>query len=294
VSVRVLLQTTIPHTKDDWSIERFSLLQNVLSTLRTDSGEDVVVTARDRAQRGGDDPVLSQLDASDFDELWLFAVDSGDGLGTGDCRGISAFARRGGGLLVSRDHQDLGCSICALERVGAAQYFHTFNPGPSAMFRHRDDVETPAIDWPNYHSGRNGDFQRITPTAPIHTLLRNPARPSGVVELFPAHPHEGAVGAPAADPNARVIATGVSSTTGATFNLAVAFEAHSGKDGRRWGRATADASFHHYADYNWDPSKGAPNFVVEPVGDGMLTEPRARQDIHTFVRNAALWLAGRS
>lgn len=226
MSVRVLLQTTIPHTKDDWSIERFSLLQNVLSTLRTDSGEDVVVTARDRAQRGGDDPVLSQLDASDFDELWLFAVDSGDGLGTGDCRGISAFARRGGGLLVSRDHQDLGCSICALERVGAAQYFHTFNPGPSAMFRHRDDVETPAIDWPNYHSGRNGDFQRITPTAPIHTLLRNPARPSGVVELFPAHPHEGAVGAPAADPNARVIATGVSSTTGATFNLAVAFEAH--------------------------------------------------------------------
>jgi hypothetical protein len=294
VAVRILIQTTIPYTKDDWSIERFSLLRSFLATVRTEDGENVVVTARDRAQSGGDDPVLSQLDASDFDELWLFAVDSGDGLGTGDCRGISAFARRGGGLLVSRDHQDLGCSIFALDRIGAAQYFHTHNPGPSPAFRCRDDVETPAIDWPNYHSGRNGDFQRITPTEPIHPLLRNPARPSGVVELFPAHPHEGAVGAPADDLCARVIATGTSRTTGTTFNLAVAFEAQSGERGQGCGRAIADSSFHHYADYNWDPSQGAPSFVDEPVGDGMLTEPRARHDIHAFVRNAALWLAGRA
>ncbi len=228
--------------------------------MRTDGGEGVVVKARNRAQRGGDDPVLSQLDATDFDELWLFAIDSGDGLGTGDLRGISAFARRGGGVLVTRDHQDLGCSICALERIGAAQYFHTRNPGPSDAFRRRDDAETPAIDWPNYHSGRNGDWQRITRIEPVHRLLRNPARPSGVVELFPSHPHEGAVGAPANDPIARVIATGASCTTGATFNLAVAFEAQSGEHGRQLGRAIADSSFHHYADYDSGSIPGRPQF----------------------------------
>src|SRR5262245_21960773 len=99
VTVRILLQTTIPYTEDDWSIERFSLLRDFLATVRTDAGEDVAVTARNRARAGGDDPILSQLDTSEFDELWLFAVDNGDGLSAGDCRGISAFARRGGGLL---------------------------------------------------------------------------------------------------------------------------------------------------------------------------------------------------
>jgi hypothetical protein len=44
------------------------------------------------------------------------------------------------------------------------------------------------------HSGRNGDYQRITPVEPIHPLLRNPAAPSGLIALFPSHPHEGGVG----------------------------------------------------------------------------------------------------
>ncbi|MUL37739.1 hypothetical protein [Gloeocapsopsis dulcis] len=37
----------------------------------------------------------------------------------------------------------------------------------------------------------NGDYQKITPTEPIHELLHNPTSPPGVVEFFPAHPHRG-------------------------------------------------------------------------------------------------------
>jgi hypothetical protein len=37
--------------------------------------------ARDRTAPGSPDPILSTIDRSDFDELWLFAVDTGDGLG---------------------------------------------------------------------------------------------------------------------------------------------------------------------------------------------------------------------
>jgi len=72
----------------------------------------------------------------------------------------------------------------------------------------------------------------------------------------------------------------------------VAFEGGEGRDGNRLGRALAHSSFHHFADYNWDPDAGCPSFVDEPPGDGMKRNPRALADIEAYVRNAALWLAG--
>ena len=68
---------------------------------------------------------------------------------------------------------------------------------------------------------------------------------------------------------ARVIARGRSKATGARFNIAVAFEA----DGKA-GRAIAQSTFHHFADYNWDPRVGAPSFVDEPPGDAISAIPR--------------------
>src|SRR5206468_3925447 len=107
--IRILLQTTIPESKDDWHIGRFALLRDHLASLKDDAGNPLCqVTARNReSDAGGDDPVLSTLDRSDFDELWLFAVDSGDGLTAADCQGITRFRQRGGGILTTRDHQDL-------------------------------------------------------------------------------------------------------------------------------------------------------------------------------------------
>ena len=80
--LRILLQTTIPPTVDDWHVGRFSLLREHLSGLRDEEGRALCeVTARDRAANAdGDDEVLSRLDSTDFDELWLFAVDAGGGL----------------------------------------------------------------------------------------------------------------------------------------------------------------------------------------------------------------------
>ncbi|HEY9618941.1 MAG TPA: hypothetical protein V6C78_01150 [Crinalium sp.] len=51
------------------------------------------------------------------------------------------------------------------------------------------------------------------------------------------------------------------------------------------------ASARPFADYNWNPDMGAPSFVTEPVGDGFKREPHAVEDIKTYVRNLALWLA---
>ena len=289
-TIRILVQTTTPGGRDDWSIDRLSLLTEHLASLRED-GIRFDVTARNReVGRSGDDPLLASLDRSPFDELWLFALDTGDGLTAADCEGITRFRQRGGGILSTRDHQDMGSSLCTLGGVGDAHHFHDRNPEPDVERHQRDDVETPSISWPNYHSGHNGDFQTIVPVAPSHELLRR-RDSSGLIERFPAHPHEGAVGVPAGDPSARVVARGTSLTTGRPFNLIVAFERSRGPGGGVLGRGVAESSFHHFADYNWDTSRGAPSFVTEPEGTGMKADPRALSDIKQYVRNLAFWLA---
>ncbi|MBW8911715.1 MAG: hypothetical protein JF564_07500 [Sphingomonas sp.] len=260
--IRILLQTTIPGIEDDWNISRFSMLRDYLAGVTGEDGAPLCdVTARDRSAPGSPDPILSTIDQSDYDQLWLFAVDTGDGLDPEDCAAISRFRENGGGLLVTRDHMDLGSSVCTLGGVGEAHFFHSKNPEPDASRRVIDDRETDYILWPNYHSGANGDFQEINIVGEPHPVLRDPEAPGGLIRYLPAHPHEGAVGAPPTDSSARVIATGTSKVTGHAFNIAVAFEPSA--DG---GPALAESTFHHFADYNWDPSRGCPSFVSEVEG----------------------------
>lgn len=288
MAIHILLQTTIPNVEDDWNIQRFSLLREHLASI--DDGLYKVTARNHEPNLEGDDSVLSVLDTTDFDELWLFAVDTGDGLSKADCEGITRFHQKGGGILTTRDHEDLGSSLCTLGGVGRAHFFHTQHPEPDESRHVRDDQANTMIDWPNYHSGANGDYQRVTAVEPVHELLRGP---SGVIEFFPAHPHEGSVGVPEDEERARVIATGVSQVTGRDFNLAVAFEGRDDNHGNHLGRAVAESSFHHFADYNWDTSKGCPTFLHEPPGDEIKRDPARRAGIKTYVSNLARWLSPR-
>ena len=282
---KILLQTTIPLIEDDWSIARFSSLADFLRWQSDDRGNLLFdVITRDRDPIGAPDSFLSKIDQSDFDQLWLFAVDTGDGLTTEDCAAISRFRAKGRGLLVTRDHMDLGSSICNLGGVGKAHYFHSLNLDPDTENHTIDDPYTRHISWPNFHSGANGDYQEIDAVGPIHPVLADPDSPTGAIRYLPAYPHEGAVGAPP-DEKARVIACGTSAVTGRRFNLVVAFE-----PGPGGGPAIAQSTFHHFADYNWDTGAGAPSFVDEPPGCTMTQLPQAMADTHRYVRNAALWL----
>ena len=276
--INILLQTTIEPTQNDWHIGRFSMLRDYLSSLKAaDGSPQFNVTARDRDKVGAPDPVLSTLDRSDFHELWLFAVDTGNGLEDADRAGILRFRARGGGLMITRDHMDLGCSICELGSVGAAHIFHSHNcvdPLPPP-----DDRETSYITWPNFHSGANGDFQPVEAALPLHPVMRD-------VKYLPAHPHEGAVAAPASDPRARVIATGKSLASGQRFNIAVAFERSASE-----GPAIAESTFHHFADYNWDSRAGSPDFVTEKPNLNLVNTPSAMASVRRYVSNVASWLA---
>ncbi len=286
-TIQILLQTTIPSIANDWSIARFSRLTELLRSHRDSDGRATFnVVARDREPHGQPDSILSRLDETEFDQLWLFAVDEGNGLTPEDCAGITRFRRAGRGLFVTRDHMDLGSSLCSLGGVGKAHHFHTRNLDPDESRRVADDPFTTHISWPNFHSGANGDFQEVSVVGPTHPILADPDSPAGAIRFLPAHPHEGAVGAPDDEP-ARVIARGKSKATGKSFNLAVAFE-----PSVRGGPAVAQSTFHHFADYNWDTRLGCPSFVTEPPGTGMQTEQQALKDTHRYAVNVALWLGG--
>jgi len=285
---KILLQTTIPTTADDWGIARFHLLSEFLDGQQAADGSRLfAVTARDRDVGAGPDTVMSRIDETDFDELWLFAVDTGDGLSPEDCAAIGRFRQRGGGLLVTRDHMDLGSSVCTLGGVGLAHHFHSKNPETDPRRQKIDDPFTSYILWPNYHSGANGDYQEVVVEGVLHPVLREPAAPGRALRFLPAHPHEGAVSAPPGDASARVIATGCSKVSGIDFNIAVAFEPDGGN-----GPAIAQSTFHHFCDYNWDVGAGAPSFVDEPPGNGMAENPEALRSTKAYMRNVALWLAG--
>jgi hypothetical protein len=288
-AIRVLIQTTIAYAADDWHVARFSLLADHLSTARGLNGHRFDVTARNLERRSGSgaDPILSSLGALGYDELWLFAVDSGDGLNAAERAGIASFVLRGGGILTARDHQDLGSCLCDLPDIGAAHQFHSRNCDPRPDHRRADDAETSNITWPNYHSGRNGDVQRLSPVDPKHPLLRSSRGANGIIQHFPAHPHEGSVHAPNDLPGATVVAAGRSRVTGRAFNLVVACGAGTP------GRWVAHSSFHHFADYNWDLSKGAPSFVTEAPGEQIARAPYLLDDVRTYAVNAAGWLCKR-
>ena len=286
---RILLQTTIPYTEDDWHIGRFSLLVDHLNSLTGPDGEALYeVTARNReADENGHDPVMSRLDETDFTQIWLFGLETEGGLSSEDCAGITRFRKAGRGILATRDHSDMGGSMCTIGGVGPAHYFNSKQQDPDESRRSRDDNVTMNIDWPNYHSGANGDFQRIK--AEDHPLF---SRPDGsLIEYFPAHPHEGGVGVPEGDSSAHVVATGTSKITSRDFNLVVAFENFTDEQGLKWGRGIAESSFHHLVDYNWNPEMGCPTFVEEPPGDEVKRSPEKLEDVKYYVANAAKWLS---
>jgi hypothetical protein len=284
---KILLQTTIPTTADDWSISRFSRLGALLRAQRDEQGRPLYdVLTRDRGPQGQPDSLLSTIDRSDFDQLWLFAVDTGNGLTQEDCAAISRFRQNGRGLLVTRDHMDLGSSVCTLGGVGRAHYFHSHHQDPDTSRHKRDDPYTTNIDWPNFHSGANGDFQEIEVVGPPHPVLADESSPTGSIRYLPSHPHEGGIGAPD-DEDARVILKGRSQVTGVDFNIAVAFE-----PGRHGGPGLAESTFHHFADYNWEPGSGCPSFVGEAPGNGLRRVPEAMASTHRYVLNIAKWLSG--
>jgi hypothetical protein len=278
----ILLQSTIADSPDGWDITRFSLLA---AELRAGGHR---VTVRNRADDGAQDPILVELDLLDFDQLWLIAVDGddgGDGLTAAEAYAVRKFRENGGGILTARGHHDVGRSLTKLGSIGRVNKFHDDAGDPAAR---RGGEDSPYISWPNFHSGADGDYQPVLAAEPFHELLRTTRSPIGRIEWFPAHPLEGSVHAEG--PYALALAQGRSTETGYRFNLAVLLDGELTQDGRPMGRALAESSFHHFADYNWDLGRSAPTSVTEAPGVGVGCDPSRLFVFKAYVHNIATWL----
>src|SRR5215831_15489968 len=127
MAIRILLKTTIGALDNDWNVGRFSLLAQHLRSLTDLSGRpQYEVVPRNRAENAaGDDVDLAELAGGAYDQLWLIATDVTGALTAGDVEHVTRFRRRGGGTLLSRDHEDLGACLTRLGALGTTQYFHT-------------------------------------------------------------------------------------------------------------------------------------------------------------------------
>src|SRR5262249_30312349 len=141
---RILFKTTIPFIEDDWHVGRFSLVQRHLrSLIGADGSARYQVDARDRVENGaGDDVDLRDAGEGAYDQMWLVGTASTGALTQGDVDAIDRFRRSGGGLLLTRDHQDLGSCLCRIPIVGMAEHFQRVNPETEASRRRVDDTET--------------------------------------------------------------------------------------------------------------------------------------------------------
>lgn len=85
---------------------------------------------------------------------------------------------------VTRDHQDLGSSVCNIGGIGAAHYFHSRNPDPDGSRHARDDRQATDVDWPELSLRAEREYHRVAVQGEVHPLLQ---RADGTtIEWLPA------------------------------------------------------------------------------------------------------------
>ena len=141
--------------------------------------------------------------------MWLFAVDAGNGLTPRECEAIFEFHARGGGILVARDHLDLGASLSGIRCLGPIEHFHRLQPEADEQ-RRWTTIGTRRSPGPTTTRAGTATCNRSRPSARAHPLLFRDGQSAagGLLAHFPAHPHEGAIAPPPDDPNVRVVARG--------------------------------------------------------------------------------------
>ena len=236
--------------------------------------------------------MLSRLGDGAFDELWLFAVDTGQGLTPREREALFEFHARGGGILTARDHQDLGASLCGIPCSAPWSTFTVFSP------RARRRGASPTMTTrrsrgPTTTLAGTAICSRSSPRAPpIRSCSATGTRPRGDPRPVPRAPARGGGGPPPGDPSTRVVAEGHSTRTGAPSTW---WSPPSGRAATTGGcmvgpsptRRTSTTS----ATTTGISRPGAPTFVDDPPEYQVAANRHALDDIKTYVRNAARWLA---
>jgi hypothetical protein len=151
---------------------------------------------------------VNSVNLNDFDQVWLFAIDSFGDINS-EISAITAYMDGGGGLFATGDHGSLGKTMCGnIPRVKDMRYWDntpiaTTNDSNEVSMtgRRRNDTNTPQ---PGNSSANTFEHQSDIYPQKIgvkkfgigylpHPLLSisTSIRPSGIIDIMPDHPHEG-------------------------------------------------------------------------------------------------------
>ena len=276
---QALLLSTIATDANDWHIGRFSLLGTMIRTAGEEMDPSFNLTISDYPTSDAERKLLQDdLSSGRYGQIWLIAPDLDNGPDAGFFRALEAAVKGGTDLVIARDHTDLGCCLLelkdCLDDVGQTQTFQrTWTDLPKD--REYADPACAAIVTPCVVTGQNGGVQICRQRAE-HPLLNFASMIPGHL-VIPAHPHEGVIRKVAASQT--VLLSSFSITSGREQTTAIVDEA----EGR--GMVLHHSTFHHFADYNLDVAKGAPDFVLDPPSTQTAESPALLNDIKAYVRS---------
>ena len=144
----------------------------------------------------------TSVNLNDFDQLWMFGINSGGNITQPEKAAIETFMDDGGGVFATGDHGSLGNSMCGnIERVKDMRYWNDFGSSEVGMSsRRRNDTNQPepGSATSNFFDNQSDDRPqtiavRTFGTGMPHPLLsvKSSLRPSGIIDIMPDHPHEG-------------------------------------------------------------------------------------------------------
>ncbi len=190
-------------------------LGELIEVLTTSTGphERFVITSAHR--QSGDKADIQQFrfdrqDLTDYDEIWLFGVDRGNGdpLTDAELKALTNFMDQGGGVFATGDHEDLGVAMCGrVPRVRSMRKWYWRDPGtnnepvapPANGPRRHDTLVRKGNDDLIFDNQSDDVPQSIQPKMYQRlvgmTVLSYPhpvlCGLNGPIDVMPDHPHEG-------------------------------------------------------------------------------------------------------
>ena len=285
--LRALLQATIVHDSNDWEIGRFSHLAEQIQAAGQDVDGGFVMMAQNYPATASEREQLhNQLREGFFGQVWLMAPDFENGPEADFFAALEAAVAAGTHLVIARDHTDLGSCLLALDGcLAPVTQTQTFQRTWPSLPQDNEyaNPSCPGIQAPCVVTGQNGGVQ-ICRKRSDHPLLAFDGLFPGHVVL-PAHPHEGVIIPTAA--SQQVLLSSYSITSGREQITAILDEV----PGR--GFVLHHSTFHHFADFNIDVERGAPDFVSDPPSRQIADSPVLLQDLQAYVGSVVRYARAR-
>ena len=274
-----LLQTTIGADPDDWCVERFSLLAELIQSAGQAHTPGFQLQVQNHPQQPEDRLALQgQLREGAFDQVWLIAPDLENGPEPAFFEALEAAVTAGTHLVVATDHTDLGSCLLQLQGcLGSVARTQVFGRDWPELPSDREYVnaDCPGITRPCVVTGQNGGVQ-ICRKRSEHPILAFETMIEGHL-ILPAHPHEGVLQPQGA--TQQVLLSSHSISSGREQITAILDEDPA--SGR--GVVLHHSTFHHFADFNQDVSRGCPSFVLDPPSSQIQSSPALLNDLKAYV-----------